>query len=447
MYTDKSDVESLPNLLRNAVIAVIPFLQGKGIGPALPTRSYDVRWMARQNDGRSLGKFEQRTEPTFQLPSKIITALWEMPELSALLTVGARFVKEKGKFIEALHWQDPEDTAKIILADYFLRVGSIRRDDEAIQATCKAFLHDVDSETAVVETVFVVSNFRAEEAFQLTPEITFRPVTPKDIDRHSRMSEAPEWFFQKRMINDQDWICEIMHVGTKENAEELNKHIILQQRLPVALTIAVPGNATFQLLANRLPSPYLHAGISFGGPLVATSRNYGSIDLNKQGIKDFQWAYEKVTRIEEQEQYTFLRLPLRRLRLAATRQETEDQLVDYVIGLERLLASDTEQLETTFRFRLRGAALLPERFGNTTERIKLMNRLYALRSDVVHGNATQQEITEHLPIAEDILRVILRWYLTIIETLDDPRKILKKLDESLVEGGSTWTGTTAVRGE
>ncbi len=56
----------------------------------------------------------------------------------------------------------------------------------------------------------------------------------------------------------------------------------------------------------------------------------------------------------------------------------------------------------------------------------------------MHGNADAHKVDEFLLVAEDILRRILRWYLVAIETHDNPREILKKLDESLVEGGSIW---------
>jgi hypothetical protein len=74
-----------------------------------------------------------------------------------------------------------------------------------------------------------------------------------------------------------------------------------------------------------------------------------------------------------------------------------------------------------------------------------MNRLYRLRSETVHGSATAKETKDLLPTAEDILRATLRWYLTAIETVESPEAILKKLDESLVEGGSTWADTMMTR--
>lgn len=134
----------------------------------------------------------------------------------------------------------------------------------------------------------------------------------------------------------------------------------------------------------------------------------------------------------------FLRLPWRPLLLASTKQEAEDQFVDYVIALERLLASDSPQLETTFRFRLRGAALLPGTFGDAQEGMSLMSKLYALRSGIVHGSAKSSDINKLLRVAEDVLRTVFRWYLTHTDANTSPQEIIAKLDNALVEGGSTW---------
>ena len=109
-----------------------------------------------------------------------------------------------------------------------------------------------------------------------------------------------------------------------------------------------------------------------------------------------------------------------------------------MIGLERLLATDSENLETTFRVRLRGAALLPDLFGNPRERIDLMNSLYSMRSRVVHGDANVAEVNEYLPWAEKVLKAIFLWYLSHTETLGSRQEVVRKLDEGLVTGGADW---------
>jgi hypothetical protein len=88
--------------------------------------------------------------------------------------------------------------------------------------------------------------------------------------------------------------------------------------------------------------------------MLTTERGPGeSVLLSPEGTEPFRHIYGQVRNVA-----SYLQLPLRPLRASASRQEAEDHLVDCVIGLERLLAPDSEALEPTFRFQLQGAALL-----------------------------------------------------------------------------------------
>lgn len=432
----------LPSLLRSAVCGIIDYLQKQGVEPALPRRGYFVQWMQQADESRSCVIEELHTEPVFAFQHDVEKDLWDIPEVISLVRAVGVYVAANGRFFP-WHQRGADELASMIVADYFLRVGALHLDDAAIAATCATFTGDLSSSTAVVETVFQVEGFRAEEPFALTPEITFRPITKEDIDQHGRKPEYHPWFQQQHMLHEKNWICAITRPATKENNKDFLQRRVLQERIISALNLAIPGRATLTLLAERIVSPYLRFGVTSSRRSLATSRNGAEIHLTKSAIKEFQSAYEQLTTIEEQEKFSWLRLPVRRVRLASTREEPEDQLVDYVIGLERLLASDTPQLEVTFRFKLRGAALLPARFGTMRERIKLMNHLYSLRSDIVHGNATQEEVQKQLPTAEDILRVILHWYIGAMQSKKSRENILKELDEALVEGGSGWAGNAS----
>ncbi len=437
--TQSTDDASLSALLRAAVAAVISLCTQHGIGPELPTREYAVRWMEWVDETRSLNREETRREGSFgALPPELMEQIWQSPLVDALITSAAAYVSTNGKFLPGLGFMTTEGTGRALLVEYFARVGSLRLDETAIVDACAAFASDLASDTADVETVFQVDNFSAEAPFQLGPSITFRPITAQDTDRFGRISDFPGWFLQHRDLSSKDWMCEIKRAGTKENTEEFNRHSDLVERIAGALNLTVPGRAIFFLVTNRFTSPYFGCAIVSGGTFTATSRTGGPIRLTSKEITQFQWTYQKLCDIEENSKLSFLRLPVRRLRLASTKQESEDQFVDYVIGLERLLASDTPQLETTFRFRLRGAALLPPRFGNAQERMSLMSKLYAMRSSIVHGSAAIAEITELLPKAEDVLRAIIQWYLKNIDGNISPQGIIPKLDAALVDAGATW---------
>lgn len=159
--------------------------------------------------------------------------------------------------------------------------------------------------------------------------------------------------------------------------------------------------------------------------------------MDDANVESFRKNYALVRRIFSEPQLEYLRLPFRRLRASASRTENEDRLVDYVIGLERLLARDTETLEVAFRFRLRGASLLPSTFGDVSERRKFMRELYSLRSAIVHGSAKTESVNEMVPQAEAALKAIFLWFGIVSET-GQVQNLIQNLDNALVEGGSDW---------
>ena len=85
----------------------------------------------------------------------------------------------------------------------------------------------------------------------------------------------------------------------------------------------------------------------------------------------------------------------------------------------------------------RTCRLLPNEFGTPRERINLLNQLYRLRSDIVHGSAALTEIQEAVPQGEKILKAILKWHIENRDTTSVETR-LRALDEALVLGGTTW---------
>jgi len=113
--------------------------------------------------------------------------------------------------------------------------------------------------------------------------------------------------------------------------------------------------------------------------------------------------------------------------------------IDYVIGLERLLAPDTQHLETTFRFKLRSAAILPLEFSKSRRRQQFMSKMYSLRSSVVHGSAKREELDEILPQAEKGFTEIFKWFAHRLMVENNIENVIRKIDDSMVDGGYKWS--------
>ena len=428
----------LPALLKEAVLAVITLAEKQNLGPELPTNRYEVMWMQPMDESSSSGMREERTEPSIQLLWSTLEAdLKATPEVQDLNSAVEDITQEYGVSIKGMPGFLRGYQSERLLQVYFERVGALLLDEGTVTQVCRDYLEDLQAPDAVVAIFFLVENFSAPSLFHLTDEIQFRPVSPDDIDSFGR---EPISFFPRTrpVLNLKDWVCEVHTVGSKDTAGAFDRHNDLVDEIAVALNLTKEGRVIFTLLANYYQSPFYDAGTVSGGQAVPTGGIGGKITLDSSDIKVFESSFRAVQSIMAGTKQRGLRLPLRRLQAAARRRESEDRLVDYVIGLERLLANDSPQLETTFRFRLRGAALLPESFGSPRQRIALMNRLYGALSDVVHGKAKESEVGELLPKAENVLRTVLLWYIHNKPTHWTIPRVIQDLDDALVSGGSSW---------
>ena len=284
----------------------------------------------------------------------------------------------------------------------------------------------------------MVERFEAGKSFDYQVDgfnVSFRRVCESDFDEFCRENEFTRAIEPPR-INERDWICEVIHEGPKDTYEAINRGSDIAEDVLLAIALTQNGRCIFQLLTNEPSSRFVKMGRTFGGRFKASSPIGGNnVILAETDISTLEINYRMVKQVHRDGKYKWLRLPLRRLRLSSGRAEPEDQLVDYVIGMEGLLANDTDNLEATFRFRLRGAAVLPEEFGTARERIRMMNDLYRVRSRVVHGSADQDEVKEKVPEAEKALKAVILWYWRAINELGSFDTVKENLDAAIVSGG------------
>lgn len=435
----------LAQLAEEAVSEAIALAQARGLGPALPTEPYQVMWMEPVDGTRSEGRQEDREEASFALLQRQINPdLNAHPAMQALVSSCEEFLGQRGEGFIGFGARSGEQAAAILLGVYFERVGSITLDKQRVAQVCADYVDDLEAPTGVVETTYLVENFRAPAPFAIGKEIKFRPITSQDIDRFGRTPSHP-LLGERPWLSSSHWICEDDHVGPKDTFETFNRRHEIVEDIAAALHLAKGGRACLRLLANRARSPFLSSATMSGGRPVFTSGMGGAVVLEDEDVRTFETLYRAVRRVTTEERFKDLRFPIRRLRAASARNQQEDQLVDCVIALERLLACDASNLEVTFRFRLRGAALLPESFGTVAERQELMKRLYTSRSNVVHGRATEEEVADLAVRGDRALRAILLWYLSNADALGDIQETTKKIDDSLVSGGATWAANVSTK--
>src|SRR5205807_4011055 len=105
---------------------------------------------------------------------------------------------------------------------------------------------------ALVRTIWAVENFSAEQAFELSDGLRFRPVSATDIDRpYRRRAGIPEavslGMMLDRPLHSDGWVCEYDRRVAKDLslAESNSRHSFVEE-VAGALNLAKTGRALFR---------------------------------------------------------------------------------------------------------------------------------------------------------------------------------------------------------
>ncbi len=131
--------------------------------------------------------------------------------------------------------------------------------------------------------------------------------------------------------------------------------------------------------------------------------------LNAEEIRHLQNSWQNMRKIMESDNH-YLRLPAQRLLEGGLRERPEDAILDYAIGLERLL-TEGDKKELGYRFALRGATVLSWNGGNKKIFFDRLKKFYDVRSSIVHGSRVKEnELSDSCVEGENYLRKIWWWY-------------------------------------
>lgn len=356
--------------------------------------SYNVQWYENVEKGRSVGRNSIKTrntfEPLYHELKDEIELLKQVKEFRAYIE---EFSSESGQFIPLFSRQEAiKRQVEIIFNSYFSEVGSLDLNKKAVKKVCNSFKEEVSSNTALLVSTSRIRGFEAEKPFDLEEGITFRPITMSDIEKYGFIRRYDHRLPYNETVNLNDWVCEVRLPINKANSlssPDISKELTcnnfhhLSELIADSLSLILTCRSSIQLMYRAVSSPYINIGTTSSGMEVHTARHSENepeaVIVNQEQVKNLQKIYKKLKAKKSSQNYTDLSLALRRLRTAAGRQDLEDQIVDCVIGMEYLLAPDGKEGETTYKCRIRGAALLPDEFGNMEERKTMMGKLYTKR--------------------------------------------------------------------
>ena len=148
-----------------------------------------------------------------------------------------------------------------------------------------------------------------------------------------------------------------------------------------------------------------------------------SFSLDAEMIAKLREYWPSIRKIMESDSH-YLKLPAQRLFDGAERKKEENAILDYAIGLERLLTSGIKN-ELSYRFALRGATILGLDGCNKHLFFKDLKNFYDLRSSIIHGSTELKasELSSACSIGENYLRKIWWWFFT--NGFTDAKKGLK----------------------
>lgn len=397
----------------------------------VPVSEYRYFFLEPKEKGRKSGEIKTQSEVDY-------FGFWQQSE--GIITADERY-KNLVVSCDALTSQyavqsvmtgtlDGHSVAYALVQSYFRSSGKFEWLPDLADRVLNQCIADLISSRVIVETVFWVQRFSAPNEFELDNEALFRPVQVADLERFGRfLGDHPS--FSNPWLAGDDWICVVTHRGDKATFDVINRHHEMVHEIAGALNLTKKGRATFRLVSNRINSDFFGAGNVRGGQDIPSSRLGDPVILESNDIVDFRKIYDAIRRVNRTQNAHKLRFPLSRMRDGASRLNDGDSLADHVIALESLLAPDSDRLEVTFRFRLRGAALLSEAFGAARERLDLMVELYNARSRIVHGDELKDG-SALAQKAETVTRAILSKYLDDLDNMSNPRVVAERLDEQMV---------------
>lgn len=428
-------VQELSNLLNGTIRTVLAECARRGFDYDKLVEEHAIAWYARDGNGQHerLKQF-----PGGLLFSEVLRVLERAREMTDLHTVVEHFLLREAKLPAwFLYWNSDRAVGDLIY-EYLKRKNALELDERLVEQISREYIDDHMSSRIRQRSVVRLEGFSSPNSFNVSDTIVIRPIERRDIEQfgkktlRSSNTELP--------VKEDDWICEMSHAAPKSDMLSLDLFRDMMDSVATALQLSATGRAIFKHLGTMSISPFFDTGTMWSSGFYVTRRTGSTMDLTSERIVLIRENYERIQRIKSTESLEYLRLPLRRLRLSSERKNDDDSLIDNVIGLERLLCPDIDRHEAAFRFRLRGAALLPESYGTDRMRIDLMKNLYDLRSSVVHGNPDATEVAVWSERSEKILKEIFSWYLNRMDAKSNREGTSKLLDNAMVKGGRAWAG-------
>lgn len=411
--------------------------------PDLPIFTVTVRILEPSGPGRYSGKTLEFAEVDLPLILHTLekdleaSNSWNLASKVIRGYIEANDIKPESVFLHDVgnHYLWP------LLGSYFKEQESFHYDPSRARKKITHLLKHLNASSTRVFGLISLEGFSAPRAFTLNRSIHLRPISETDIrmlGRTSYVLPPGRYRFPNPLCDDFPlvhsdwWICEIELTNSRGTADGYNELDSLMDLLILALRIFKEGSFSSGMVVRGARGEFGRTGVSHNKNMPRYSSGGRSYSFTTSETKAFVSFWRKFRRIMEKEDH-YLEIPVRRIRAAGTRVEKADALVDCVIGLEALLGTEDERTELAYRFRVRGSVLLSDKRSERKKHVEVLKELYKLRSQVVHGSQfSERKLEENLPLAENALRKVWRWFFTHWHDRKNNKDGVARIDQALV---------------
>ncbi len=277
------------------------------------------------------------------------------------------------------------------------------------------------------------------ERLELYNNVVIRRITPREFNRTLGMGQIPEFSLSGLIPpNEVYWSPFVIEATFKQSEKVESRFIDLIDALRLFKSGQVGISGVFR-------EPEIEWGIGFTA-VILPDRKFrlfgGRYRLEGNEITSFKIFYENFSKVlPKVKQLEFLDLAIRRFVVATEENLSEDKVIDFMIALESLYSTETQEL--AYRFALRLASLLGTSDKEREYLFEFAKKGYGdARSKLVHGesykkpidiNGKKFTIDELANELEKLTRLSLRNFLNLISSYyHDKEGIIKDLDRSLL---------------
>lgn len=399
-----------------------------------PKRLQRSKWMVKDGPSRRSSKIFERDVFDSLNIFKAYKAKWVLDSFP-----------ENEKLEEILKAHGSANTTQqlclSLLHNWFQLPDPLAFEEHSLSLLLDEFVDAVLKNRIITKSRFAIEGLTiANPPILLEESILIRQVTENElwdlgeINNKNQTFSLMDYYFN---IPDDSW--KILEIELQLDRKNLNLHKPYTILDIVLAALRLESSGSFRVIDLGTKANFYSPGRMFGSlnQLRFIGGHAGTCAINEKQIRHIQKSWPDIRLIMESNTH-YLRLPAQRLLDGVLRDRPEDAVLDYAIGLERLLTAGKED-ELRYRFALRGATVLCWEKGHMKPPFEKLKQFYDLRSFIVHGS-TQKKPPKLSPIearsiGEDYLRKIWWWFFKngFIDDKDGLQKGTTNIDDHILK--------------